>query len=229
MIPHFLHWVWPHDCAMPPDDAAALRSWHDHHPAWRHLIWTSRPDAASASLLDRDYEVRPLPLLVNHRLYSLLGCHSDRAQSEGFPHQARAMVASVEIMARYGGVCPPLGEHCVGNIEALLENVRLFTRDAMALDGPAHEVASRDASPHGDKTRGVLQGATLPLYGATSNHPALWNVVRDLKNSVVAGRDLVGALSAASLAELLQFRLGRHPDWVAFPAAAFEEGICSTL
>lgn len=214
MIPQLLHWIWPHNAAITPDEENALCSWHSHHPAWRLLFWTSQPEAAPAWLSNLDFEVRALPLLVNHRLYSLLGCHSDHAEEENFPHEARAIIASIEIMARYGGVCPPRSDFCVGNIEPMLEGVRLFTRDS--------------ALPNAD-LGGSSTGASLPLYGASPNHPALWNMVRDLKNSAVAPRDCSCAISTPSLAELLQFRLGRHPDLVAFPAAAFEVELCSTL
>ena len=224
MIPQYLHWVWPCSAQMQPQDKAALCSWRDSHPAWRHLLWTSAPENVTEPLRQHDFEIRPLPLLVNHRLYSLLGCHSDRVETENFPHQARAIVASIEIMARYGGVCPVIGECCACNIESLLRGVHLFTRDREGSDGTGHT-----ASLGAGKAWRTSSGVALPLYGATPNHPALWNVVRDLRNSVTGTRECPAALSAAALVELLQFRLGRHPDLVTFPVAAFEEGLCSTL
>lgn len=214
MIPQLLHWVWPRSGAITPDEENALRSWHSNHPAWRHLFWTSQPENAPALLYDLDFEVRALPLLFNHQLYSLLGCHCEHEEEENFLHEARAVVASIEIMACYGGVCPPQSDYCAGNIEPMLEGVRLFTRDNALLNADLKCSST---------------GASLPLYGASSNHPALWNMVRDLKNSVVAPRDCSCVISAGSLVELLQFRLGRHPDLVTFPAAVFEMKLRSML
>ena len=214
MIPSLLHWVWPHDASLTETETA-LASWREHHPAWRALLWTSAPQDVAASLLDLDFEVRALPLLVNHRLYSLLGCHSERAGAADFPHQARATVAGIEIVARHGGVCVPMDQGCEGNIESLLRDVRLFTRESGSQVGDENWTATLPTSP--------------PLYGASANHPALWNMVRDLKNSVALPHACPDALCATSLVELLQFRLGRHPDLVTFPFAAFEEARCSTL
>lgn len=229
MIPQILHWVWPHHAELEPDFQAALCLWREHHPSWRPMIWAPDPGEVPAALRDIDFEVRALPLLVNHRLYSLLGCHCDRACERNPPHQARAVVASVEIVARYGGVCPPIGAPCCGNIESLLRDVRLFMRDGETRDiGPSDETMKLATST--SATPLSAPQAALPLYGATPNHPALWNVVRDLKNSVVNGRSQCEMISAASLVDLVQFRLGRHLDSIAFPAAAFEVNpSCLTL
>ena len=210
MIPQFLHWIFPYRAELGYDQKRVLCSWREHHPSWRPMIWASDPAAVAVVMAEFDYEVRALPLLVNHRLYSLLGCHDDQARQQNYPHDARAIVASIEIMARYGGICPPVGEPCDCNIESLLQGVRLFTRD----DVPSHE--------ENGETPSALTQTTLPLYGAMPNHPALWNVVSDLRNSALKARPQSGAVCAAALRELVLFRLGRHPDSVNFPAAAFE-------
>lgn len=208
MIPQFLHWVLPYDAELGREQQLAFESWRAHHPSWRPLIWASDPGAVAAVMDDLGFEVRALPLLLNHRLYSLLGCHGDPT---GERNAARALVASVEILARYGGVCPPTDEPCAGNIESLLHGVRLFMRDATSSD------------------EAIASQSVHPFFGVTPNHPALWNMVRDLKNSVAGAPTNCEVVSAASLAELVQFRLEQHPDGIAFPAAAFEVNSCSTL
>lgn len=210
MIPLFLHWVWPQTTA-PCEAEAALRSWREHHPAWRHLIWTPEPNTVPALLHDLDFEVRALPPLVNQRLYSSLS-HCASEEDETRCQNGRALVAGLEIVARYGGVCPPLGDFCTATIESLLHNVRLFTRPSAPHAGAKH-------------SRG---GVGLPLYGATPNHPALWKLVRELElNAMIQTHEGTRALCAASLAEIVQLRLNRHPDGVTFPAAAFEGQVCS--
>ena len=207
MIPQFLHWVWPRSGDITPDEEKALRSWHSNHPTWRHLFWTSEPEFTPAWLCDLDFEVRALPILLNQQLLCLLGCHSEYAEEKDVSHESRALIASIEIMARYGGICPPQSGFCAGNIESMLEGVRLFTRDSVLLNSDLKRPST---------------DAVLPLYGASPNHPALWNMVRDLKNSMITPHDYSCAISVGSLVELLQFRLGRHPDLVTFPTAAFE-------
>ena len=225
MIPQLLHWVLPYNAELGRDQKRAIGSWREHHPSWRALIWAADPVAVAAMLADLDCEVRALPLLVNHRLYSLLGCHGERGHQRDYPRAARAIVASIEVVARYGGVCPPIGEFCACNIESLLQGVRLFARDTRGYVSPDGEKFETMTAP----IQTAINQAALPLYGATPNHPALWNVVRDLRNITLDARSENGAVCAASLAELVLFRLGRHSDNVFFPAAAFEVNSCSTL
>ena len=208
MIPQFLHWVLPYGAELNREQQMTFESWRAQHPSWRPLIWAADPGAVAGVMADLGFEVRALPLLLNHQLYSFLGGHGDPT---GERNTARALIAIVEIVARYGGICPPIEEPCVGNIESLLQGVRLFTRD--------------DSSSGDTRTSPSVH----PLFGAMPNHPALWNMVRELKNSVSGAPMSCAAVSAASLAELVQSHLEQHPDNIAFPAAAFEVNSCSTL
>ena len=209
MIPHLLHWVWPHAAETQEVDEAALRSWREHHPAWRCLLWTPQPRAAPLSLHDFDLEIRELPPLANPHLGLRLGsCAGEEDESI---QRFLAAAASIEIMARYGGVCPPLGEFCRANLEPMLDNVRLFRRDTAIGDGFGPSPSEVE----------------LPLYGATLNHPALWSAVGDL--DIPSNCHSLEPVSPLWLAQVLQFHLECHPDLVSFPAAAFQTQLSSAL
>ena len=208
MIPRYFHWVWPQNTD-PNEHEVALRSWREYHPAWRCLIWTPLPGAVPALFRDLDFEIRELPTLINQELYSRL---SRSAREQDQTHDALALLAGVEIVARYGGACPPMGNLCTGNTESLLQGVRLFIRQ-MATRAHQGEPSSR---------------AIPPFYGATPNHPALWGVVRGWESATEQNK-IANLSSAASFAEALQFGLGCHPDLVAFPATAFEMQLCAAL
>ena len=209
MIPHLLHWVWPHAAETQEADEAALRSWREHHPAWRCLLWTPQSGAAPLSLHDFDLEIRELPPLVN-RYFGLRldGCAGEEDESI---QRFLAAAASIEIVARYGGVCPPLGEFCRANLEPMLDSVRLFKRETAPHNG-------FEPSPPEEE---------LPLYGATPNHPALWRAVGDLEIS--SPSHFWEPAPLLWLAQALQFRLECHPDLVSFPAAAFQTQLISAL
>ena len=208
MIPHLLHWVWPHPAKMQVADEAALCSWRKHHPTWRCLVWTPEPEAVPASLHNLDFEIRELPPLVNQRLYSRL---HGLIQEET---EILRVLASIEIAAHHGGVCPPKSDFCNVSIEPLLKNVRLFKREL---------TPDNCAEP-------LLSQRELPLYGATPNHPALWNAVCDVESFLAQSHPApADTISAASLVQALQFHLECHPDLVPFPGGVFETQLCSVL
>lgn len=160
MIPRLFHWVWLGPNLLPPRDQKWMRSWREKHPSWRCILWAERPELLDVS--DEalpDFEVRPLPPLVNRKAYdSIEKWITGRAAVA-----ARSDIVRCEIIARYGGVYLDTDVECFKDITMLLEGVRVFVSD-----GEGGQPCNY-------------------LFGAVPNHPALWTAVRELERHLASG------------------------------------------
>lgn len=197
MIPRVLHFIWVGGSTIPDKLWANVLSWRRYHPGWRIILWSDAPEkqpVTDGAL--RVVECRPIPALVNEPVIPVLDKLAGRGKWAG-----RSDLIRYELVARYGGVYMDVDVVCLGKIDQLLENVRLFVCDEVGFNGTGAAVGNYG-------------------FGAHANHPAMWTVVRELPDRIRAAR------AGANLVEIsgpvyLNQQLGKYDDLVIFPWRLF--------
>lgn len=217
-IPQIFHFVWLGNSPIPENERAKIGAWKWHHSDWRVVVWCGfSPESIWPRVHGSGSGVGHVPERASNGYGKEIEgvkssvavpfrpvVHRESIEFRPLPKSVSgpffAQTLHYEIVARYGGVCVQTGVDCFGNIENLLAGVRLFVAEE-----------SEAVSP-------------TPIFGAVPNHPAFWNLVRDLGRGLASRESGVDSLGAAYLLPIVQ----NHPDCVVYPQATFER-LCDSV
>ncbi len=114
-VPKIIHQFW--DREKPPDDVAALiQTWRDHHPAWRHILWSDESAAA---------------FIYNAFGRGAMGCFNACT----IPAM-RADVLRVAAVLVHGGLYVDADAECLGPLDAFADRQTLY----IGTSNPTHSV-----------------------------------------------------------------------------------------
>ena len=132
MIPSLLHWVWPHNASHNRDRSRVRFVARASSGVARAAVGLGAGERCPPRYLTSISRFAPC------RCWSITGsprysaAHSEHASAAGFPHEARAIIAGIEIVARHGGVCVPTNQRCEGQHRGRCYKMCGFSRAKVA-------------------------------------------------------------------------------------------------